>query len=109
MLRLPMFVVALALGATTGGAASADGIDDLAGHYAFDWFQDPANTKCVEVDADVLATFKSADFTCDLTDHPTSGEYTAKMCSKAGGKSEYLIFDTLAHCDEERETQAVAE
>ncbi len=109
MFRLPMLVVMIAFGAASGGAASADGIDDLEGNYAFDWFQDPANTKCVEVDAGLLATFKSADFTCDLTDHPTSGDYTAKMCSKAGGKSEYLIFDTRAHCDEERETQSVAE
>ena len=109
MLRLTTLLITSVLVSAGPVAASADGIDDLKGGYAFDWFKDPASTKCVEVGDDLLATFKSAEFTCDLTAHPTSGDSTAKMCSKAGGSSAYLIFDTLAHCDEERETQAVAE
>lgn len=107
MLCRTLLIMIVALGAVS--AAQADGIDDLRGSFAFDWFKDPSSTKCVEVGDELLATFKSAEFTCDLTAHPTSGEYTAKMCSKAGGGSEYLIFDTLAHCDDERETQSVAE
>jgi hypothetical protein len=109
MLRSTMLLMTFALAIANPIAASSGGIDDLEGGYAFDWFKDPASTKCVEVGSELLAAFKSAEFTCDLSDHPTSGESPAKMCSKAGGGSEYLIFDTLAHCEDERETQSVAE
>lgn len=109
MLRSSLVLATLALIVASPAAATAAGIDDLKGSFAFDWLKEPSKATCVEVGSELLASFKSADFTCDLTAHPTSGEATAKMCSKVGGGSEYLIFDTRADCEEERETQSAAE
>lgn len=86
--------------------ASADGIDSLKGQFTFDWFSNPAKTKCAAVDDKRLAQFKSQDFTCDLSPitNTASGK-PARVCTQAGEKSEYLVFASRSDCEEERQTQ----
>ena len=98
-----MFAVSCAV---TVPASAADTIDSLTGKFAFNWFTEPANTKCAAVSADLLAQFKSDAFTCDLNvvTNTASGE-GARTCSKKDGEAEYLVFDSEKSCEEERKAQ----
>ena len=87
--------------------ASAAGLDDLKGAYAFDWHIEPASTTCEAIGDALLARLKSAEFACDLTVQTNSASgHPVRVCTAASGSGEYLIFDTRAFCEEERETQA---
>lgn len=87
-------------------AAAAD-LDSLKGHFAFNWHSEPAKTACVAVDDQLLATFKSDAYACDLTviTNTASGE-PARICSEKSEGAEYMIFETQKSCDSEREVQA---
>ena len=87
--------------------ADADTLDVLQGKFAFNWHAEPSREKCVKVAERLLADFKSSKYRCDLTPKSnTSSGATVRMCTEAKGRKEYLIFDTLRACEEERKTQA---
>jgi len=56
----------------------------------------------------LLSLLNSPKFKCDLAPrtNTASGVTVAAVCSAANGKSEYMIFGTLAACENERQTQA---
>ncbi len=87
--------------------AVADGLNALVGHYGFNWLQDPNKAKCMPINENMVRTFGAKPYVCDLTPfkNTASGESAVK-CSKNDNRVEYLIFDTKAGCDKERETQA---
>lgn len=100
-------LAAFGICATSISIASAAGIDDLKGSYAFNWRIDPATVACEEIGDELLAELKSARFTCELTPVTnTSSGAPARVCTEAGEGREYLIFSTKAECEEERTTQA---
>lgn len=107
MVRYQVTAAVLALScAAAFPASAADTIDSLAGKFTFNWFTEPANTKCAAVSADLVAQFKSDAFTCDLNvvTNTASGE-GARTCSKKDGEVEYLVFDSEKACEEERKAQ----
>lgn len=87
-------------------AAAAD--NGLRGQFAFNWFTNPAKAKCVRIGDQLLALMNSPKFSCDLNprSNTASGETVAAVCSATDGKSEYMIFGTLAACENERKGQA---
>jgi len=87
--------------------ADADRLDVLEGKFAFNWHAEPSREKCIKVTGPLLADFKSTKYRCDLNAKSnTSSGASARMCTEAKGRKEYLIFDTLRACDDERKTQA---
>lgn len=102
-----MVLTVLVLNSPAAGAAS---IDTLKGKFAFLWTSDPSKVKCIAVDDELLAKFKSKQWRCDLTGtNATSAGAKARSCRKASTEDEYLIFDTRKACEEERQTQEAAE
>jgi hypothetical protein len=98
---------ALACTLLSASSVLAADIDSLSGKFAFDWFAGPETSTCVAVDGQLLSSFKSTQFSCNLdVITNTSSGAPAQVCTKVGGGGEYLIFNTRAQCDEERETQA---
>lgn len=107
MFRKALCFSVLALVAAGIASARAAGIDDLRDKYTFDWLVDPDSGPCITVDEALLSSFKSAEYNCDLNAITnTASGHPAWVCSKVGGGAEYLIFETRAQCEEERETQA---
>ena len=107
--RLTLTIARVAIVLCFGAAAApaqADDIDSLKGQFTFNWFTEPASTKCAAVGDDLLAQFKSDAFKCDLTviTNTASGE-PARVCTK-GSDAEYMIFATEKSCESEREAQA---
>ena len=95
-------------------SAHAQTIDALEGKFAFNWHNNPDREKCVRVTGPLLADFKSANYRCDLTVRTnTSRGASVRTCTATKGRSnsrkEYLIFDTMRACENERKDQAVAE
>lgn len=87
--------------------AAAGGLDTLQGKFAFNLNAEPGGQKCVKVDGKLLADFKTAKYRCDLNARSnTSTGASARTCTGAKDGKEYLIFDTLKACEEERKTQA---
>lgn len=87
--------------------AAADNLDVLQGKYAFNWHAEPSREKCLKVAGKLLTDFKSNRYRCELKAVTnTSTGAPARVCTEVKGGKEYLIFDTLRACDEERETQA---
>ena len=87
--------------------AAADSLDVLQGKYAFNWRAEPSREKCVKVAGKLLTDFKSNKYRCVLTPVTnTSTGAPARTCTEVKDGKEYLIFDTLRACNEERETQA---
>jgi hypothetical protein len=87
--------------------ADADSLDVLQGKFAFNWHAEPRREKCVKVEGQLLADFKSARYRCDLkVISNTSTGASARICTEAKGRKEYMIFDTLRACDNERKDQA---
>jgi hypothetical protein len=85
--------------------ANAD--DVLQGKFAFNWHKDPAREKCVKVAGPLLADFKSKKYRCDLNPKTNSSSgATVRTCTEVRVRKEYLIFDTLRACNNEREEQA---
>jgi hypothetical protein len=87
--------------------ADADSLDVLQGKFAFNWFAEPSREKCIRVAGPLLADFKSTRYRCDVNakTNPDSGA-RYRTCSSVNGRKEYLIFDTLRACENERKTQA---
>jgi hypothetical protein len=87
--------------------AVAQGLDVLQGKFAFNWHAKPSREKCVKVEGPLLADFKSTRYSCDLkVITNTASGASARTCTQARGRKEYLIFDTLRACDGERKVQA---
>jgi hypothetical protein len=90
--------------------AQAAAIDVLEGKFAFNWHAEPGRQKCVKVTGALMSDFKSAKYRCDLTlKHDSESPSGNRTCTAARGDQEYLIFDTLAACEDERKGQAAAE
>jgi hypothetical protein len=88
-------------------SAPAHADDVLQGKFAFNWHADPAREKCVRVAGPLLADFKSKKYRCDLKAKTnTSNGASVRTCTEVRGRKEYLIFDTLRACNNEREEQA---
>ena len=86
--------------------AAAKGLDELKGKFAFNWRSEPSREKCVKVAGALLAAFKAGKYRCDLKPVTnTSTGAPARICTQTKGK-EYMIFDTLKACDNERKDQA---
>jgi len=87
--------------------AAAAASDTLAGRYAFNWRSDPAKAKCAKIDDKRLAEFASPSYRCDLTPASnTASGAPAVKCGRRDEKVEYLIFQTRAACETERQAQA---
>jgi hypothetical protein len=87
--------------------AHADRLDVLQGKFAFNWYAELSREKCIRVAGHLLADFKSTSYRCDLkAKSNTSTGASARTCTEANGRKEYLIFDTLRACESERKTQA---
>lgn len=90
-----------------GAPAFAGGVDALQGKFAFNWHAATDSQKCVTVAGPLLTEFKSAKYRCDLNvKSNTSSGAAARTCTAVKGDKEYLIFDTLRACEEERKSQA---
>ena len=79
--------------------------NSLRGKFTFNWFTNPSKTKCVPVDGRLVSKFNSREFECHAGRNTASG-VPAWICSAADGRSEYMIFSTMASCENERKTQA---
>jgi hypothetical protein len=87
--------------------ADAGKLDVLQGKFAFNWHANPGREKCIKVEGPLLADFESTKYRCDLNAiSNTSTGASARTCTETKGRKEYLIFDTLRACDNERKTQA---
>lgn len=102
--RCASAVLVALLATVPAGAAERD---VLAGKFTFNWHVAPAGQRCAVVSGKLLAEFKSARYRCDLKPKTnTSAGSRVRTCTQVGGRKEYLIFDTLRACEEERKTQA---
>lgn len=78
----------------------------LEGKFTFNWHSDPAREKCRKVMGSLLASFKSAEYRCDLeAKNNSSSGATVRTCTEVKGDKEYLVFDTLRACERERKEQ----
>jgi hypothetical protein len=86
--------------------AGADRLDVLQGKFAFNWHANPGREKCIKLEGPLMAELKSAKYRCDLKIKTnTASGANARTCTAVNGRKEYLIFDTLRACEEERKTQ----
>ena len=98
--------LAILIAVLTSTPAAAKGLDVLRGKFAFNWRSEPSREKCVKVTDALLAAFKSNKYRCALKPITnTSTGASARTCTQPKGK-EYLIFDTLLACENERKDQA---
>lgn len=99
--------LALALALTLAPAAQAADADQLKGKFAFNWHAMPSRVKCAKVDGKLYAEIASKSFKCEMkpVTNTASGK-PARVCTSSKGDKEYLVFDTLKACEEERRTQA---
>ena len=87
--------------------ADAGALDVLQGKFGFNWHANPAREKCVKIEGPLLADFETTKYRCNVkAQSNTSTGASARTCTEVKGKKEYLIFDTLRACDDERKTQA---
>lgn len=107
MLRLSFSATILTLLVCPAAPAFAEDIDGLKGQFAFNWQADPEKTRCAALDSQLLSSFKSKDYHCELdaVENTASGE-PARTCTKTDGSAEYLIFRDEKSCEHERQTQA---
>ena len=90
--------------------AQAQTLDALEGKFAFNWHNNPDREKCVRVTGRLLADLRSKTWRCDLNARTnTSSGAKVRTCTAAKGRKEYLIFDTMRACENERKEQATAE
>ena|SRR5258707_1976667 len=102
--RLGLAVVMFCLASVP---ADADSLDVLQGKYTFNWHAAPSREKCLKVAGKLLTDFRSNKYRCELTAITnTSTGAPARTCTEVKGGKEYLIFDTLRACEDERQTQA---
>jgi hypothetical protein len=86
--------------------ASAQDLDVLRDKFTFNWHSDPGRQKCVKVAGPLLANFKSAKYTCDLTVKTNSSSGAPiRTCTEVKGQREYLVFETMRACERERKEQ----
>ena len=88
--------------------AGAESLDVLQGKFAFNWRSEPSREKCIKVAGQLLADFTSKAYRCDLkVITNTSTGAPARTCTQLkGGRKQYLVFETLRACDNERKDQA---
>lgn len=100
-------IVSIALLAAFSSAAHAAEVEQLKGKFAFNWHAMPSRVKCAKVDGKLYAEISSKTFTCEMkpVTNTASGK-PARVCTSSKGDKEYLVFDTLKACEEERKTQA---
>jgi hypothetical protein len=90
--------------------AHAQTLDALEGKFAFNWHTNPDREKCVRVTGPLLAGFKSKTYRCDPNARTnTSSGAKVRTCTATKGRKEYLIFDSMRACEDERKDQAAAE
>ena len=100
-------IVALALLTCLRADPIAASENVLRGKFAFNWFADPNKTPCVRIGSKLMTMLTSARFHCVANPRrDTASGVPASICSSVDGKSEYMIFGTLAACETERKTQA---
>ena len=90
----------------------AQTLDALEGKFAFNWLSNPDRQKCARVTGPLLADFKSKNYRCDLqakTNTSRGASVRVRTCTAVKGRKEYLIFETMRACENERKDQAVAE
>lgn len=106
MSRTLLTVAALAALAPAPVVQAAD-VGQLKGKFAFNWHAMPSRVKCGKVEGKLYAEIASKSFTCEMTPvtNTASGK-PARVCTSSKGDKEYLVFDTLKACEEERKTQA---
>ena len=79
----------------------------LAGKFAFRTDVNLEKASCTRLTPATASRLASPSYGCE-TASLSSGK-TALLCSRPGGRSGYLVFDTKAACESERKDEAVAE
>lgn len=75
------------------------------GKYTFNWLKSPGKQHCIKIDAKLASRISSNAFKCHQNEGKTeAGEYVP-ACKAARGEIEYLIFNTRASCENERQAQ----
>ncbi len=107
LVALTLWLVLCLVLSFASAPADAQSLDVLQGKFAFNWHSNPDREKCIKVAGPLLAAFKSARYRCDLTviTNTSSGE-RARKCTERNDGKEYLIFDTMRACENERKDQA---
>ena len=106
MPRMSLVLAVAAVVALSASPALAAETDVLRGKFGFNWLTLPSKTKCAKIDGKLLAEFGSKRYRCNLegvTNTASGGK--AQTCRRTDNRAEYLIFDTLDACEEERKTQ----
>ena len=103
-------LAALTLILLVAAPAHAQTPDALDGKFAFNWNSNPAREKCVRVTGPLLADFRSPNYRCDLKPRTnTSSGASVRSCTAVKGRKEFLIFETMRACENERKDQAANE
>ena len=106
MQKTALTTAIIAVCSVAASPAPAAETDVLRGKFGFNWLTLPSKTKCAKIDGKLLAEFGTKRFRCNLagvTNTASGGK--AQTCRRTDNRAEYLIFDTLAACEEERKTQ----
>src|SRR4029077_18250401 len=102
---LSVFALVILSISWAGTASAAE--NEFIGKFTFNWLSNPAKARCVKVDNSLAAKFASSQFHCKPPQSNTSSGVTLRMCAKVDGTVEYMIFDALTDCENERTTQAL--
>ena len=104
---LSVFVLVILLISWAGTASAAE--NEFIGKFTFNWLSNPAKARCLKVDNSLAAKLASSQFHCEPPQSNTSSGVTLRTCANVARTVEYMIFDTLADCENERKTQAAAD
>lgn len=88
------------------GLSPAGAAPNLAGKFAFRIEGDLEKASCAKLTKAIASRLAKAPYKCEST-RVESGK-TALICSNPDGRG-YVIFDTKAACEAQREEEAVAE
>lgn len=101
-MRVMLLVVVLGVLGASAARAEAPAAPVIANTFGFDYFK-PEKSKCVKITGALLK--KLAKFTCEPESGTASGKPAVASCRNKKNTSGYMLFATLADCQEERETQ----
>jgi hypothetical protein len=73
--------------------------------YTFNWLKSPGKQRCIKIDAKLASLISSSAFRCHQNEGNTEVGETVPACKAARGDIEYLIFNTRASCENERQAQ----
>jgi len=96
--------------AVTGAVCLLSGIAHAAdpsfqGKYTFNWLKSPGKESCIKIDGKLASRISSKAFSCHQSEGKTEAGEIVPACKAARGDIEYLIFDTRASCENERQAQ----